>query len=1094
LICTLAEGCRLKTARFSSRRRLRHHPIILALEPRRLLSSETLANHFDPGTTGQILDETVLTPASVGSTQAANSISTNFGRKFDTTLDGQVYAQPLTKSMVNITRGASQGVHNVLYVATMHDSLYAVDANSGTILWQDSFLQIADPRVATIGSPVATTGVTTIPAVSGNNPLVNPNDVGPEVGILATPTIDPSTGILYLLAATQEFRTTNTATPASSGDKHFVQRLWAINISDGSVAITPTNNPLSSIAPTSGGELIGDTVMNSTSYSSYTGYHYVAGPYVKGTGNNGAQTGVTNDGWSTDFNGVSTPWGAQAQTPMAANYIAFNALLQMNRVATTLINGELYLGFASHGDDGPYYGWLLGYNPATLTNNAAFVTIPTFDAIKGSAGATAVGGLWGAGATISTDGTNLYFSVGNGSFNTADSNFNSTYISTDNGNIVELPLDNDYGDTVMKIQLDLNANQNNINIAGGVTRNPNGTYDPDGGYATNGYGFRVIDYFAPSNAHVLNIHDEDVGSGGVTLIPTTGPDARSAHFNAQTGLWTVQADGTGDPMLVTAGKEGRIYLIDANNMGGFNTAYVDAGNEIDSTTNPQVDPAPYDRILGEYYYRQANGNPTIYANDQTDKGYSIAGYFNGEIYMALGGNSPSTTNSVEQGFALTDFVFKAGPRTGIEPTPNFVTPNKFGGRGSTPTISANGLSNPIIWNNLVTQTSTDALMAYDTSGNVLFNSNWTILGQANNINDTLTNGVASATGVKFSIPTVFNGMVYVGTGGGAGTSGVQLGTITGYGLLNAPSAPNKPSQPDLTGASDTGVSNHDDITSDNTPTFIGFASPGSTVSILIDGQSMGIGTASDGGIWTVTTSSIADGTHSVVAIATTVNGASTTSVAGTITILSAAPALDSAVFNFAGSSQNVTTTFNQDVTSSIATGDLQLVNSTKNTTIPASDLALSTDPSTDSASWSFKNLPGGALPDGAYVATLPAADISDAAGNHPAKDIVFTFSFLNADANHDSTVNALDFNALATHFGDTPVGFSQGDFNYDGKVDTHDFSMLANHFDDDAAAVPSGVPIASSPPLPGSTPASASLFADNSLIRDDSASADMLTA
>ena len=268
------------------KQRLGSWPAILSLEPRRLLSSDTLTNHFDPGTTGQILDETVLTPASVGSTQAANSISTNFGRKFDTTLDGQVYAQPLSKSMVNITRGPLQGAHNVLYVATMHDSLYAVDANSGAILWQDSFLQIGDPRV--FGSPLPTTGVTTVPVLSGNNPLVNGADVGPEVGILATPTIDPNTGILYLLAATQEFRATNTATPAASGDKHFVQRLWAINISDGSVAITPTNNPPASIAPTGGGQLIGDTVMNSTAYSNYTGYHYVAGPYIKGTGNNGA--------------------------------------------------------------------------------------------------------------------------------------------------------------------------------------------------------------------------------------------------------------------------------------------------------------------------------------------------------------------------------------------------------------------------------------------------------------------------------------------------------------------------------------------------------------------------------------------------------------------------------------------------------------------------------------------------------------------------------------------------------------------------------------------------------------------------------------
>ena len=64
---------------------------------------------------------------------------------------------------------------------------------------------------------------------------------------------------------------------------------------------------------------------------------------------------------------------ARAKIPMQAGFIVFNALLQMNRVATTLVNGEIYLGFASHGDNGPYYGWLLGYSATTLANNAAFV-------------------------------------------------------------------------------------------------------------------------------------------------------------------------------------------------------------------------------------------------------------------------------------------------------------------------------------------------------------------------------------------------------------------------------------------------------------------------------------------------------------------------------------------------------------------------------------------------------------------------------------------------------------------------------------------------------------------------------------------------
>ena len=181
----LKSAPRLSAAQRSRRWRCFHE----LLEPRVLLTGDVLSNHYDAGSTGQYNVETILTPANVASTQAANSISTNFGRKFSTTLDGQVYAQPLARSGVNITRGASQGVHNVLYVATMHDSLYAIDANRGAILWQDSFLQIADPRVTSIGNPVVTPGAMTFPAVTGNNVLVNPNDVGPELGILSTPVI-----------------------------------------------------------------------------------------------------------------------------------------------------------------------------------------------------------------------------------------------------------------------------------------------------------------------------------------------------------------------------------------------------------------------------------------------------------------------------------------------------------------------------------------------------------------------------------------------------------------------------------------------------------------------------------------------------------------------------------------------------------------------------------------------------------------------------------------------------------------------------------------------------------------------------------------
>ena len=118
------------------------------LEPRRLLSADVVSYHQDAASTGQDLTETLLNTSNVN--------ASDFGRIFDTTLDGQIYAQPLTVANVNITRGPSQGIHNVVYVATMNDSLFAIDSTTGQILWQDSFLQIGDPEVARILSPAAT--------------------------------------------------------------------------------------------------------------------------------------------------------------------------------------------------------------------------------------------------------------------------------------------------------------------------------------------------------------------------------------------------------------------------------------------------------------------------------------------------------------------------------------------------------------------------------------------------------------------------------------------------------------------------------------------------------------------------------------------------------------------------------------------------------------------------------------------------------------------------------------------------------------------------------------------------------------------------
>jgi len=154
-----------------------------------------LTYHNDTGRTGQKLDEQKLPLSKV--------TSGNFGKLFSVALDGQVYAQPLYVSHVAI---ANQGFHNVVYVATEHDSVYAFDADGNTTspLWSVNFTNAAQ-------------GVTTVAYTkeSGVSPIY------PEVGITSTPVIDGSTGTVYVLAVTAENGTV-------------VHRLHALDITNGS--------------------------------------------------------------------------------------------------------------------------------------------------------------------------------------------------------------------------------------------------------------------------------------------------------------------------------------------------------------------------------------------------------------------------------------------------------------------------------------------------------------------------------------------------------------------------------------------------------------------------------------------------------------------------------------------------------------------------------------------------------------------------------------------------------------------------------------------------------------------------------------------
>jgi hypothetical protein len=128
--------------------------------------------HNDPGRSGANTQETLLYPANVNSKQ--------FGKLFTSAVDGYVYAQPLYMANIAIAGGK----HNVLYVATEHDSVYAIDADSGVVYWQKSLIPSGGRTVN--GSADIVAGC---------------DDTVPEIGITGTPVIDPATNTLYVVAA-----------------------------------------------------------------------------------------------------------------------------------------------------------------------------------------------------------------------------------------------------------------------------------------------------------------------------------------------------------------------------------------------------------------------------------------------------------------------------------------------------------------------------------------------------------------------------------------------------------------------------------------------------------------------------------------------------------------------------------------------------------------------------------------------------------------------------------------------------------------------------------------------------------------------------
>ncbi len=520
--------------------------------------TNVVTHHYDNMRTGANTNETILTPANV------NKLT--FGKLFTSTVDGQVYAEPLYIPGITMGAGTPQAgtTHNVVIIATEHDSVYVFDAdNNGGAnsapLWQITLLDAAHG---------ASSGATTVPATD-----LGTADITPEIGITGTPVIDPVSNILYIVGKTKETGV-------------YVQRLHAIDL-------------------TTGLEKLGGPVTIAAS--------------VPGTGT-GSSGGTLN----------------------------FDPEWENQRPGLLLQNGIVYIGFASHGDNGPWHGWILSYKASSLVHTGTWCASPNNNA----------SGIWMSGAGLAADIPDP-----------VNSPYGRMFVATGNGTFSAVtPYTNgmSYGDS--EIRLDL----------------------------TNGVP-SIQDDFTPFNQASLNGSDGDLGSGGVLLLPD-------------------QTSGGHTRLLVQAGKGGTIYLTDRDTMGGYN-----------STANANLQ-ALVGALPGGIWAKPAYWNGTVY-------------------YWGSGDHLKS--------FPLTNGL--------LATSPSGTSAESIGYEGATPSVSANGTTNGIVW----TVEGVGGHM-------VLFAHNALNVSQLLYTNQQNSGRDAGGIGVKFSVATVINGKVYVG----------DAGQFEVYGLLN----------------------------------------------------------------------------------------------------------------------------------------------------------------------------------------------------------------------------------------------------------------------------------------------------------------------
>jgi len=312
-------------------------------------TADVVTYHNDDARTGQNLNEVILTPSNVN--------SSSFGKLNFFSTDGKVDGQPLYLSSLNL----ASGTLDVLYVVTEHDSVYALDANAGTVLWQVSVLGMGETPSDDHGC----------------------SQITPEIGITSTPVIDRAAGVIYVVGMSKN----------ASGS--YFQRLHALDLTSGAERFGGPVDIRASYPGTgdntSGGNVIFDPkqyaeragllLLNGTIYTTWTS-HCDFRPYtgwiIAYNGSTLAQSSVLN--LTPNGNEGSIWMSGTAPAADSANNIYF---LDANGTFDTNLTAG---GFPAQGDFGNAF-----LKVSTSSGLAVADYFATFDTVQKSSTDTDLG-------------------------------------------------------------------------------------------------------------------------------------------------------------------------------------------------------------------------------------------------------------------------------------------------------------------------------------------------------------------------------------------------------------------------------------------------------------------------------------------------------------------------------------------------------------------------------------------------------------------------------------------------------------------------------------------------------------------------------